>query len=93
MNQKTLPAVHKQTFFSVKRDLILRATFYKLTITELDGIALQNYQAGNGFVKFSLRKIKIQIGFEAYKIMEPLGGDLCKRAFRIGKKFPSNFAQ
>ena len=57
VNKKTLPAVHKQPFFSGQTDL---DTFYELTITELDGITLQNYQAGIGFVNFSIGKIKIQ---------------------------------
>ena len=57
VNQKTLPVVHKQPFIP---DQKLLNTFYEVTITELDGIALQNYQAGIGFVELSQGKIKFQ---------------------------------
>ena len=57
VNQKTLPIVHKQPFFYDQRGL---NCFYEVTITELDGIALQNYQAGIGFVEVTRGKIEFQ---------------------------------
>lgn len=57
VNQKTLPIVHKQPFLDDQKGL---NKFYEVTITELDGIALQNCQAGIGFVKLSQGKIQIQ---------------------------------
>ena len=57
VNQKTLPVVHKQPFLPDQR---VNNTFYEVTITELDGIALQNYQAGIGFVELSQGKIEFQ---------------------------------
>ena len=57
VNQKTLPIVHKQPFFNNQRGL---NKFYEVTITELNGIALQNFQAGIGFVELSQGKIKFQ---------------------------------
>ncbi|XP_022782673.1 uncharacterized protein LOC111323555 [Stylophora pistillata] len=57
VNQKTLPIVHKQPFLNSQAG---RNKFYEVTVTELDGIALQNYQAGIGFVKLSQGKIKFQ---------------------------------
>ena len=57
VNQKTLPVVHKQPFL---RDQRGNNKFYELTITELTGIALQNYQAGIGFVELSQGKIEFQ---------------------------------
>lgn len=52
VNQKTLPFVHKQPFLNLQKRF---NEFYEVTITELDGIALQNYQAGIGFVELTLR--------------------------------------
>ena len=57
VNQKTLPIVHKQPFLNHQKDL---NNFYEVTITELDGIALRNYQAGIGFVELSWGKIQFQ---------------------------------
>lgn len=57
VNQKTLPIVHKQRFLDRQRGL---NEFYEVTITELDGIALQNYQAGIGFVELTRGKIQFQ---------------------------------
>lgn len=57
VNQKTLPIVHKQPFLNRQRRL---NEFYEVTITELDGIALQNYQAGIGFVELTRGKIQFQ---------------------------------
>lgn len=57
VNQKTLPFVHKQPFLSLQKRL---NEFYEVTITELDGIALQNYQAGIGFVELTQGKIQFQ---------------------------------
>ena len=57
VNQKTLPVVHKQCFRPRQK---LLNKFYELTITELEGIALQNYQAGIGFVELSQGKIEYQ---------------------------------
>ena len=57
VNQKTLPVVHKQPFLPDQGD---PNKFYEVTITKLTGIALQNYQAGIGFVQLSQGKIKFQ---------------------------------
>ena len=57
VNQKTLPFVHKQPFLNLQKNL---NQFYEVTITELDGIALQNYQAGIGFVELTQGKIQFQ---------------------------------
>lgn len=57
VNQKSLPVVLKQPVFKSQRDL---NGFYEVTVTELDGVALQNYQAGIGFMKLSQGKIKFQ---------------------------------
>ena len=53
----SLPLVLKQPVFDSQRSL---NEFYQLTVTELDGIALQNYQAGFGFIPLTPGKIKIQ---------------------------------
>ena len=55
--QKSLPVVYKQPVFVGQRKC---NTFYEVTITELDGIALQNYRAGIGFIEFSQGKIQFQ---------------------------------
>lgn len=57
VNQMSLPLVLKQPVFDSQRRL---NEFYQLTVTELDGIALQNYQAGFGFIPLTQGKIKIQ---------------------------------
>ena len=57
VNQKTLPIVHKQPFINLQKSL---NNFYEVTITELDGIALQNYQAGIGFLELTQGKIRFQ---------------------------------
>ena len=57
VNLKTLPIVHKQPFINHQYGL---NRFYEVTITELNGIALQNYQAGIGFVELSQGKIQFQ---------------------------------
>lgn len=58
VNLRTLPKVHKQPFSDRQESL---NEFYELTITELDGIALQNYQAGIGFVEVTHGKIRFQV--------------------------------
>lgn len=57
VNQKTLPIVHKQPFLDHQKSA---DEFYDVTITELNGIALQNYQAGIGFIELSQGKIQFQ---------------------------------
>lgn len=57
VNQKSLPVVLKQPVFDSQRTL---NEFYQVTVTELDGVALQNYQAGFGFIQLTQGKIKIQ---------------------------------
>ncbi|KAM7437975.1 hypothetical protein ABFA07_012491 [Porites harrisoni] len=57
VNQMSLPLVLKQPVFDSQRSL---NEFYEVTVTELDGIALQNYQAGFGFIHLTHGKIKIQ---------------------------------
>lgn len=57
VNQMSLPLVLKQPVFDSQRRL---NEFYQVTVTELDGIALQNYQAGVGFIQLTQGKIKIQ---------------------------------
>ena len=57
VNQKSLPVVFKQPVFDSQRT---RNAFYEVTVTELDGVAFQNYQAGVGFIQMSQGKIKFQ---------------------------------
>ncbi|KAJ7385666.1 hypothetical protein OS493_013692 [Desmophyllum pertusum] len=57
VNQKSLPVVYKQPVLTSQRSL---NAFYEVTVTELDGVALQNYQAGVGFVQLSHGKIEFQ---------------------------------
>ncbi|XP_078373100.1 uncharacterized protein LOC144656741 [Oculina patagonica] len=57
VNQKSLPVVYKQPVFDGQET---NNAFYKMTVTELDGVALQNYQAGIGFIKLSQGKIQFQ---------------------------------
>lgn len=57
VNQKSLPVVLKQPVFETQTSV---NTFYEVTVTELDGIALQNYQAGVGFIELTHGKIKFQ---------------------------------
>ena len=57
VHQKSLPFVLKQPVFDSQRD---DNCFYEVTVTDLDGITLQNYQAGVGFVHLSHGKIKFQ---------------------------------
>ena len=57
VNQKSLFVVLKQPVFDSQIPL---NEFYEVTVTELDGIALQNYQAGFGFIQLTQGKIKIQ---------------------------------
>ena len=58
VNQKSLPIVLKQPVFEGQKRY--RNAFYEVTVTDLDGIALRNYQAGVGFAKLSQGKIKFQ---------------------------------
>ena len=57
VNRKSLPLVLKQPVFDSQRTL---NSFYEVTVTELNGVALQNYQAGVGFIELSQGKIKFQ---------------------------------
>lgn len=57
VNWKTLPVVLKQPVFPSQPS---ENNFYKVTITELSGIALENFQAGIGCVKLSQGMIKFQ---------------------------------
>ena len=57
VNQKSLPLVFKQPVFVHQES---NNSIYEVTVTELDGIALQNYQAGIGFIELSRGKIRFQ---------------------------------
>ena len=57
VSQKSLPVVFRQPVFGSQRT---NNAFYEVTVTELDGVALQNYQAGVGFIQMSQGKIKFQ---------------------------------
>ena len=57
VNQKSLPFVLKQPVIENQRS---QNCFYEVTVTELDGIALHNYEAGVGFVQLSQGTIKFQ---------------------------------
>ena len=57
VNQKSLPLVLRQPVFDSQRSL---NSFYEVTVTELNGVALQNYQAGVGFIELSQGKIEFQ---------------------------------
>ena len=57
VNQRSLPTVLKQPIFAGQKST---NNFYEVTVTDLEGIALQNYQAGVGFVSLSQGKIKFQ---------------------------------
>ena len=57
VNQKSLPFVKKQPVFDSQ---ISGNSFYEVTVTELNGVALQNYQAGVGFIALSQGKIEFQ---------------------------------
>ena len=57
VNQKSLPVVFKQPVYANQKS---SNNFYEVTVTQLDGIALQNYQAGIGFIEVSRGKIKFQ---------------------------------
>lgn len=57
VNQRSLPTVLKQPVLAGQKST---NAFYEVTVTDLEGIALQNYQAGIGFVSVSQGKIKFQ---------------------------------
>lgn len=57
VNQKSLPVVFKQPVFLRQEH---NNSFYEVTVTELDGVALQNYQSGIGFIELSRGKIQFQ---------------------------------
>ena len=57
VNQNSLPLVLRQPVFDSQRS---GNSFYEVTVTELDGVALRNYQAGVGFIELSQGKIKFQ---------------------------------
>lgn len=57
VNRKSLPVVLSQPV--IDGQLSLNA-LYELTITELQGLALQNYQVGIGFIHVSEGKVKFQ---------------------------------
>ena len=58
VNQMSLPVVLKQPPPPVRQEY--ENDFYELTVTELHGVALQNYQAGVGFIQMSQGKIQFQ---------------------------------
>lgn len=58
VNQKSLPTVMTQPVIASQNSL---NSFYEVTVTDLDGIALQNYQAGVGFITVSQGKVKLQV--------------------------------
>ena len=57
VNQNSLPLVLKQLVIDSQRS---GNAFYEVTVTELNGVALQNYQAGVGFIELSQGKIQFQ---------------------------------
>ena len=57
VNQRSFPTVLKQPIFAGQKS---PNNFYEVTVIDLEGIALQNYQAGVGFVSVSQGKIKFQ---------------------------------
>ena len=57
VNRKSLPFLLKQPVIDSQRNV---NSFYEVTVTELRGIALQNYQAGVGFVQLSQGSIEFQ---------------------------------
>ena len=57
VNQKSLPTVTTQPVIASQNST---NSFYEVTVTDLDGIALQNYQAGVGFITVSQGKVKFQ---------------------------------
>ena len=57
VNRKSLPTVLTQPVIDGQRSL---NALYEVTITELQGMALQNYRAGIGFVHVSEGKVKFQ---------------------------------
>ena len=67
VNQKSLPVVFKQPVFAQQEH---NNSFYEVTVTELDGVALQNYQSGIGFIELSRGKIRFQaFSAQAMKFM------------------------
>lgn len=71
VNRKSLPVVLSQPV--IDGQLSLNA-LYEVTITELQGLALENYRAGIGFINVSEGKVK----FQAFN-REALGAMLCAR--------------
>ncbi|CAH3126338.1 unnamed protein product [Porites lobata] len=57
VNRRSLPFVLSQPVFDGQESL---NALYELTITELQGLALQNYQAGIGFIHVSEGHVKFQ---------------------------------
>ena len=57
VNRKSLPVVLSQPVFDGQLSL---NALYEVTITELRGLALENYRAGIGFVNVSEGKVKFQ---------------------------------
>jgi len=55
VNHRSLPVVFRQPVFAHQES---NNSFYEVTVTELDEIALQNYQAGIGFIQLSRGKIR-----------------------------------
>ena len=67
VSYESLRVVYKQPVLASQ---INHNAFYEVTVTELDGVALQNYHAGVGFVKLSQGKIRFQaFNSEAMKFM------------------------
>ncbi|XP_073245672.1 uncharacterized protein [Porites lutea] len=57
VNRRSLPFVLSQPVFDGQESL---NALYELTITELQGLALENYQAGIGFIHVSEGHVKFQ---------------------------------
>ena len=78
VNVKTLPVVHKQLVLESQQDL---NNFYEVTVTELNGVALQNYRAGVGFIQLAQGMIK----FQAFnrKAMKEMSAAKCQSRLMI----------
>ena len=57
VNRKTLPVVFRQPTINGQRSL---NAFYRVTVTELSGLTLENYRAGIGYVQLSGGSVEFQ---------------------------------
>lgn len=57
VHKKSFPVVLKQPIIDSQKT---ENDFYEVTLTELDGMALQNYESGVGFVQLTQGKIQFQ---------------------------------